>query len=165
VAGGLAAGVLFILPGALVMAALGLAYAAWGGLPALGAVVAGLSLAVLVLVAEALWRLGRRVLRSAVPWVLAAAALFALAFGALPFPLLLFAGLAIGAAIGVRWPAAFGGALPPAAAPAPAARARSAPGAAAPADRHLRRTGQGHAAHAGHGQQIAGAPGAPRHRG
>jgi chromate transporter len=137
VAGGLAAGVLFILPGALVMAALGLAYAAWGGLPALGAVVAGLSLAVLVLVAEALWRLGRRVLRSAVPWVLAAAALFALAFGA----------------------------LPPAAAPAPAARARSAPGAAAPADRHLRRTGQGHAAHAGHGQQIAGAPGAPRHRG
>ena len=39
-----------------------------------------------------------------------------------------------------------------------------APGAAAPADRDVRRAGQGHAAHAGDGQQVAGASGAHRRR-
>jgi chromate transporter len=123
VAGGLAAGALFILPGALVMAALALAYAAWGALPALGAVVAGLALAVLVLVAEALWRLGRRVLRSPVLLGLAVVALVLLGARLLPFPLLLALGMAIGAVAGGRWLAAFGGA-----APAPAS-VGSAPGA------------------------------------
>ena len=130
VAGGLAAGGLFILPGALVMAALALAYAAWGTLPALGAVVAGLALAVLVLVAEALWRLGRRVLRSPVLLAVAAAAILLLGFGALPFPLLLLAGMALGAVAGVRWPASFGGTSPPAAAGTPGPGARGATGAA-----------------------------------
>jgi chromate transporter len=130
VAGGLAAGALFILPGALVMAVLAFAYAAWGALPVLDAVLAGLSLAVLVLVAEALWRLGRRVLRSPLLLAVAAAAILLLAFGIVAFPLLLLAGIALGAAAGVRWPASFGGTAPAAAANAPAPGARGATAAA-----------------------------------
>jgi chromate transporter len=113
VAGGLAAGALFVLPGALVIGALAWLYAAWGGVPLLRALLAGLALAVLVLVAEALWRLGRRVLRSPLLAALAALALPLLAIGIVPFPLLLLAGLALGACAGTRWPAAFGGATPP----------------------------------------------------
>jgi chromate transporter len=126
VAGGLCAGALFVLPGALVMLALAGAYAAWGALPVLGAVLAGLSLAVLVLVAEALWRLGRRVLRSPVLLAVAGAAIGVFGFGLLPFPLVLLAGMAIGALAGGRWPAAFGGTAPLAATNAPAAGARGA---------------------------------------
>lgn len=126
VAGGLAAGALFVLPGAMVMAGLALAYAAWGALPALGAVVAGLSLAVLVLVAEALWRLGRRVLRNPVLVALAVVAIGVFGFGVLPFPLVLLAGMTFGAMAGGRWPASFGGTAPLAATNAPAAGARGA---------------------------------------
>ncbi len=130
VAGGLAAGVLFILPGALVIALLALAYATWGALPALGAVVAGLSLAVLVLVAEAMWRLGRRVLRSPVLLAIAGIALVVQGARLLPFPPLLALGMAIGAIAGGRWPAAFGGEAPMADAHAAAPRARGATRAA-----------------------------------
>jgi len=108
------------------MLALAGAYVAWGALPVLGAVLAGLSLAVLVLVAEALWRLGRRVLRSPVLLAIAGAAIGVFGFGLLPFPLVLLAGMAIGALAGGRWPAAFGGTAPLAATNAPAAGARGA---------------------------------------
>ncbi len=108
------------------MLALAGAYVAWGALPVLGAVLAGLSLAVLVLVAEALWRLGRRVLRSPVLLAIAGAAIGVFGFGLLPFPLVLLAGMAIGALAGGRWPAAFGSTAPLAATNAPAAGARGA---------------------------------------
>ncbi len=57
VRGGLAAGLLFVLPGALVMLALSLVYALFGEVPLVAALFFGLKCAVLVLVVEALLRI------------------------------------------------------------------------------------------------------------
>ncbi len=56
-AGGIAAGMLFILPGLLLVLALSWLIAGWGQLPAVGAALAGLKPAVVVLVAAAAWRM------------------------------------------------------------------------------------------------------------
>ncbi|MFN9738058.1 MAG: chromate efflux transporter [Pseudomonadota bacterium] len=116
VAGGLLAGALFVLPGALVVGALAAAYARFGDLPVLRALLAGLSLAVLVLVAEALWRLGARILRSPLLLAMAVASAILLALHVVPFPALLVVALLVGALGGARWPRAFAGiAAPPSA--------------------------------------------------
>jgi chromate transporter len=98
--GGLVAGVLFILPGALVIMGLSVAYLLYAELPALQAVFYGLKCAVLAIVLEALIRVGRRTLDA--HWKLAVAALAFLALFALnaPFPLVVLAGALTGAAIG-----------------------------------------------------------------
>jgi chromate transporter len=102
VAGGLAAGLLFLAPGVVVMLALAWAYMVFGRLPWVDAVIGGLSLAVIVLVAEALWRLGRRALRRPVLIGMAALALCLLAWRISPFPLVLCAALLAGALLG-QW--------------------------------------------------------------
>jgi chromate transporter len=58
--GGIAAGLLFILPGLLLVLALSWLLAGWGQLPLVGAALAGLKPAVVVLVAAAAWRMGGR---------------------------------------------------------------------------------------------------------
>lgn len=58
VKGGLAAGLLFIIPGAAVMLALSLIYVTFGDVPLIAALFFGLKCAVLVLVVEALLRIG-----------------------------------------------------------------------------------------------------------
>jgi len=106
VRGGLAAGLLFVLPGAAVMLGLSLLYAGYGAVPAVAAAFFGLKCAVLVLVADALRRVARRALLTRPAWAVAAAAFLALfAFGA-PFPaVVLAAGL-----LGWAAPGAFRGA-------------------------------------------------------
>nr|WP_249681149.1 chromate efflux transporter [Roseococcus pinisoli] len=96
VRGGVAAGLLFLLPGALVMLALSAIYAALGGVPLVAALFFGLKCAVLVLVVEALLRLARRALRGLLPWVLAVAAFLALFVFAVPFPVVVLGAGAIG---------------------------------------------------------------------
>lgn len=92
-AGGLLAGTLFVLPGALLVTALAWLHAAGGELPLVAAAFAGTRPAVVALVALAAWRIGRKSLRSAWAVVLMLAALVALAAGA-PFPwVVLVAGL------------------------------------------------------------------------
>ena len=59
VKGGLAAGLLFVLPGALVMLALAMVYAAFGKLPMAEAIFLGVKAAVLAIVVEALLRVAR----------------------------------------------------------------------------------------------------------
>ncbi len=100
VKGGLAAGILFVLPGAVVMLGLSLVYALAGQVPAIDALFFGLRCAVLVLVVEALIRIGRRALKGRVAWTLAVAAFIALFFFHVPFPAVVFAT----GAIGWRWP-------------------------------------------------------------
>ena len=56
-------GMLFVVPGALVMLALSLIYATLGEVPVIAALFFGLKCAVLVLVVEALLRIGRRALK------------------------------------------------------------------------------------------------------
>src|SRR4051812_42881034 len=64
VRGGLAAGILFVLPGAFVMLGLSLLYAYGRGLGPIDGALFGIKAAVLVIVVEALFRIGRRALKS-----------------------------------------------------------------------------------------------------
>jgi len=103
VKGGLAGGILFILPGAAVMLALSLIYALAGQVPIIDALFFGLKSAVMVLVVEALLRIGRRALKGGVAWSLAVVAFVALFFFGVPFPAVVFtAGL-----VGYCLPASF----------------------------------------------------------
>ena len=94
--GGLAAGVLFILPGFLVILALSMAYALLGDLPLVQGILFGLKAAVLAIVAEALVRVSKRALKGPAAVAIAIAAFAAIAFFAVPFPLIIVAAAVIG---------------------------------------------------------------------
>ena len=96
VAGGLAAGLLFVLPGALLMLGLALLYAAFGSLPVVEALFFGVKAAVLAIVVEALVRVARRALKRPMDWAIAAAAFVALFAFHVPFPLVVAAALVVG---------------------------------------------------------------------
>ena len=87
--GGLVAGLLFVLPGALVVLALSIAYVLFGHVPMVEAAFVGIKAAVLVIVIEALLRVARRALHEPWHWVIAAAAFIAIFFFAVPFPLVI----------------------------------------------------------------------------
>jgi chromate transporter len=94
--GGLAAGILFVLPGALVMLAVSLLYVLGQGIPAVEGALFGIKAAVLVIVVEALIRIGRRGLKTRVLLGIAAAAFIGIFFFDLPFPLIVAAAGFIG---------------------------------------------------------------------
>ncbi|HEX4846918.1 MAG TPA: chromate efflux transporter [Novosphingobium sp.] len=119
VKGGLAAGLLFVVPGALVMLALSVLYAQAAGLPWFSALFLGIKAAVLAIIAQALLRIAGRTLDTAFKRGIAAAAFLALAFFALPFPLVVLGAGLIGALAAVRRPDLL--ALKPLAAARPAA--------------------------------------------
>ncbi len=96
--GGLAAGILFILPGAVVMAALAAVYALYGRLPAVEAAFLGVKAAVLALVVEALLRIGARALKDGFAWALACGAFAALFLFDVPFPAVIAAAALTGGA-------------------------------------------------------------------
>ena len=96
VRGGLAAGILFIVPGALVMLGLSLLYALGRGVPLIDGALFGIKAAVLVIVIEALIRIGRRALKTSVLLSLAAAAFVGIFFLSLPFPLIVAGAALIG---------------------------------------------------------------------
>jgi chromate transporter len=85
-AGGLIAGGLFVAPGLVVLMALSILYARFGAVGAVGAFFFGLKAAVLVIVFEAVMRVGRRALKNRVMIGLAAGAFVALFAFAAPFP-------------------------------------------------------------------------------
>jgi chromate transporter len=88
VRGGLAAGILFVLPGAVVMLALSLIYALAQGVPLIEGALFGIKAAVLVIVVEALIRIGKRALKTRFLMALAAAAFVGIFFFSIPFPLI-----------------------------------------------------------------------------
>jgi chromate transporter len=93
--GGIMAGGLFVLPGAVAIMALSYIYAGWGNLPLVVALFFGLKAAVLAIVLQAVMRVGRRALRNRVMLGIAAVAFVAIFFFGVPFPLIiLIAGLA-----------------------------------------------------------------------
>jgi len=94
--GGLAAGLLFVLPGAAVVLALSIAYAYFGQLPIVEAAFIGIKAAVLVIVIEALLRVARRALRGPYDAAIAAASFVAIFFFAVPFPLIVLGAALIG---------------------------------------------------------------------
>ena len=91
VRGGLAAGILFVLPGALVMLGLSLLYALGRGVPVIDGALFGIKAAVLVIVVEALIRIGRRALKTSLLLGIAGAAFVGIFFFALPFPIIVIA--------------------------------------------------------------------------
>ena len=89
--GGLIAGLLFVLPGACVVLALSMIYAAFGQVPLVAALFAGVQAAVLAIVIEALLRVARRALKRRSHWVIATLAFAALFAFAVPFPVVIIA--------------------------------------------------------------------------
>ena len=94
--GGLVAGTLFVLPGALVMLGLSILYAGFQDVTVVAAIFYGIKAAVLAVVVEALVRIGRRALKNAAMYALAATAFIAIFFFEIPFPLIVAAAAAIG---------------------------------------------------------------------
>lgn len=97
IAGGLAAGLLFVVPGALLMLALSMIYVYYGQLPAIEVLFLGVKAAVLAIVLEALIRVAGRALQTRLHWLLAGLAFVALFFFNVPFPLVVFAAALLGA--------------------------------------------------------------------
>lgn len=110
VRGGIAAGVMFILPSLLLMMGLAWAYLAHGGNAYVAGALGAIKPAVVAIVVLAAWRIGRRTLVNGLLVALAVAGCVARLAGA-PFPLL----VAVAALIGLAWPSAMligGGAAP-----------------------------------------------------
>lgn len=102
--GGIVAGALFVIPGALVMLALSMLYALAAELDWFAALFLGIKGAVLAIIAQALLRIAGRALKTPIQRVLAVAAFVALFLFDAPFPLVVLAALAIGALVGARRP-------------------------------------------------------------
>ena len=89
--GGLLAGLLFVIPGAIVIALLALLYANFGQLPLVQATFLGIKAAVIVVVFQALRKVAGKALIGTQGWVLALLSFLGLfVFGA-PFPLIIIA--------------------------------------------------------------------------
>ena len=94
--GGLVAGLLFVLPGALAIMALSVVYALYGDVGAVAALFFGLKAAVLAIVVQAVVRIGSRALRNRAMVALAVASFVAIFFFDAPFPLIVLAAAAVG---------------------------------------------------------------------
>jgi chromate transporter len=115
VKGGLIAGLLFIIPGALVMLALSVLYVRLGHVAEVRGILFGIQAAVLAIVVDAMARIGRRALKTTASRLAAAAAFVALFFFAAPFPLVVLAAGVFGCLLNHRpegEPAAVGPAGP-----------------------------------------------------
>ncbi len=105
--GGLAAGLLFVLPGFVSILVLSLLYAGFKELPAVAAVFFGLKAAVLAIVVEAVLRIGKRALKNRAMVGVAVAAFVAIFFFDVPFPAVVL-GAGLFGFFGSRWwPAVF----------------------------------------------------------
>ena len=96
VSGGLLAGLLFVVPGALVVLGLAMLYMAVGHLPVMTALFLGIKGAVLIIVMEALLRVSKRALHSAAHWVIAGLTFVGIFFLSVPFPLIILASALVG---------------------------------------------------------------------
>lgn len=94
--GGLVAGLLFVLPGAITLYVLAALYVLFGTLPVIDALFWGVKSAVLVVVIEALLRVSKRALKGQLDYAIAGLAFVALFCFALPFPLVVAAAAVFG---------------------------------------------------------------------
>lgn len=105
--GGLIAGLLFVLPGAVVILALSIAYALYAEIPLVAAAFVGVKAAVLIVVVEAVLRIGKRALGTKPMYLIAIAAFIAIFLFAVPFPLIIAAAALIGLIGGLTRPDLF----------------------------------------------------------
>jgi chromate transporter len=99
VRGGLIAGLLFVLPGALVLIALSALYLALGEVTIVEGLLFGLKAAVLAIVLEALVKVSKRALKNSLMVAIAAVAFVGIAFLQIPFPVIILSAAAIGAMV------------------------------------------------------------------
>jgi chromate transporter len=105
--GGVIAGVLFVLPGVIVIFALSWLYVAFQQVAAISALFFGLKAAVIAVVIEAVLRIARRALKNRTMVMIAAAAFVAIYLVHVPFPLIVLCAALVGI-VGSRWhPASF----------------------------------------------------------
>ncbi|SFR51194.1 chromate efflux transporter [Litoreibacter janthinus] len=97
VTGGLLAGLLFVVPGALVIMALALAYGVYGQLPLVQSLFIGVKACVVVIVIQALIKVAKKALNGLIHYMIAAASFLALFALNAPFPLVILVAAAIGA--------------------------------------------------------------------
>lgn len=105
--GGLAAGLLFVLPGFLSILVLSMLYAGFRELPAIAALFFGLKAAVLAVVVEAVLRVGKRALKTRLMVIVAALAFIAIFFFDVPFPLVVLTAALFGLLGSRTFPQAF----------------------------------------------------------
>ena len=91
VPGGLIAGLLFVLPGAVVIAALASIYALWGDVPLVEALFVGVKAVIVVIVIEALLKVSKKALTGRQGWVIAGLSFLGIFALHLPFPLIVAA--------------------------------------------------------------------------
>ena len=84
--GGIAAGVLFVLPSLFFLIALSWIYIAFGDMPLVAGLFYGIKPAVTAVVVQAVHRIGARALRNGLMWAIAAAAFVAIFAMNVPFP-------------------------------------------------------------------------------
>jgi len=99
VRGGLVAGLLFLLPGSILIVALSAAYMLAGDLGWVQGLLFGLKAAVLAVVLEALVKVSKRALKGPAMVAIAVAAFLAIAFLGVPFPVVIVLAAAIGAGV------------------------------------------------------------------
>ena len=97
VKGGLAAGLLFVLPGAAVIMALAAFYSNFGNVAFVESLFLGVKAAVLVIVVEALIKVSRRALNRGVYYLFALASFVAIYFLQVPFPVIIVVAALLGA--------------------------------------------------------------------
>jgi len=105
--GGIVAGTLFVLPGALLLWAVSWVYVVHGQVPWIEAIFHGLKPAVMGIVAVAVIRIGKKALKNAVMWSVAAGAFAGIFFFKLPFPLIIGLAALIGLIGGKFYPGKF----------------------------------------------------------
>lgn len=105
--GGLAAGLLFVLPGFVAILGLSMLYAGFRELPAVAALFFGLKAAVLAVVVEAVHRIGKRALKTRLMVVVAATAFVAIFFFGVAFPWVVLGAASFGLVGSRVWPTAF----------------------------------------------------------
>lgn len=112
VRGGLIAGLLFVIPGALLIIVLGTLYSWYGSVPLIEGLFLGIKAAVIIVVIEALLRVGKKALKGSQQWLIAAVAFVGIFFFDVAFPLIVIAAAVYGyffirsndAAVGVKAP-------------------------------------------------------------
>jgi chromate transporter len=102
VRGGLAAGILFVLPSAVLLFGLSWAYVSWGTLPAVVGILYGLKPAVVAIVLGALFKIGQKSVRTPLHFGVAALSFAALAIARIPFPVVVLGAILIGITV-QRW--------------------------------------------------------------
>jgi len=105
--GGLISGILFVLPGAVLMLGLSLLYSLGSGIGIVDGLFFGIKAAVLAIVAQAVIKLSKRALKTRAFVALAAAAFAAFAFLNVPFPVVIIAAAAVGILFARSNPGAF----------------------------------------------------------